>query len=82
MSLERDAVRRTGDGALAADLAEVLDADVDGLVRHQRQVGHDRVGHVDRARRILADDEPIAAQLADAGGEPAACGFATPRSAV
>ena len=39
---KRDAVGRTGVSAFAADLAEVLDADVDGFVRYQRQVGQNR----------------------------------------
>src|SRR5436309_15740105 len=64
---ERDAVVGTVDRALPADLAKVFDPDIDRLVRHQRQVGHDRIGHVDAGTERLVDDEPVSSQLADVG---------------
>src|SRR5437773_12525695 len=62
---EGHAVGGAIDRALPADLAEVLHAIVDGLVGHQRQVGHDRVGHVDARAELPVDEEPVAPELAD-----------------
>src|SRR5262249_18530236 len=67
---ERDAVGGTADGAFPADLAEILDADVDGLVWHQRKIGHDRIWHVDASSERLVDEEPVSPELADAGRQP------------
>ena len=64
---ERDAVGGTGVGAFPADLAEILYADVHGFVRHQRQVGQDRVRHVDAGAVGFIDHETVSPQLADTG---------------
>ena len=69
---ERDAVRRAVVGALAADLAEVLDAQVDRAVRDQWHVGQDRVRHVDAGAEPLGDHHAVAAKLAEAGGQASA----------
>src|SRR5437773_11350805 len=53
------------DRALPADLAEVFHAVVDGLVGHQRQVRHDRVGHVDTRAEFPMDEEPVASERTD-----------------
>src|SRR5262245_22967161 len=65
---KRDAVGGTGVGAFAADLAEVLHADINGSVRHQRQVGQNGIRHMDTGAVILVDDEPVSPQFADASG--------------
>src|SRR6266508_5443221 len=54
---ERDAVGWTGVGAFTANLAKVIDADVHRLVGNQRQVGKDRVGHVNTSAEIFIDDQ-------------------------
>src|SRR4030095_10295416 len=66
---ERDAVGWTGVGAFTADLAKVLDADVDRLVGNQRQVGKDRVGHMNPGTEVFVDDQPVSPQLADTSGD-------------
>src|SRR4029077_5054587 len=65
---EGDTVGGTSVSAFAADLAEVLNADVDGLVRYQRQVGQNGIRHMDAGAVSLVDDEPVSAQLANASG--------------
>src|SRR5579871_6561832 len=47
-----DAIGRAIDGTLAANLAEIRHAELRGLAGDQRQVGHDRVGHVDARPKI------------------------------
>src|SRR5215813_114474 len=54
--------------AFAAYLAEVIHADINGLVRHQRQAGQNGIRHMDTGAVILVDDEPVSPQLADASG--------------
>src|SRR4029450_5946496 len=65
---KRDAVGGTGVGAFAASVAEALNADVNGLVRYQRQVGQNGIRHMDAGAVSLVDDEPVSAELADASG--------------
>src|SRR5207245_7558892 len=62
---EGNAVGGTVDGALATDLAEVLHAVVDGLVRNKREVGHDRMGNVYERDELHANEEPVAPELPD-----------------
>ena len=59
----------TGIGAFAANFAEIIHAIINGLVRYQRQVGHDRVRHVDARAEMLVDDETVASELAHSGGD-------------
>src|SRR6516164_8878141 len=56
-----DAIGRTGVSAFAADLAEVFNADVNGLVRHQWQIGQNRIRHMNASAVSLVDDEPVSA---------------------
>src|SRR5262245_31046140 len=65
---KRDAVSGTSVGTFAANLAEVLHADVNGFIRYQRQIGQNGIRHVDASAVSLVDDEPVSAQLADASG--------------
>src|SRR5215475_10158355 len=65
---KRNAVGGAGVGAFAADLAEVFYVDINGLVRHQWQVGQNGIRHMDAGAIILVDDEPVSAQLADVSG--------------
>src|SRR6266567_5598473 len=67
--IEADAVRRTRLGTLATDLAEVVDAQVDGLIRLQRKVCQDGVAQVDARAKLLGNDQSIAAQLTNTTGE-------------
>src|SRR5262249_59921307 len=61
---ERDAVGWTRVGAFAANFAEILHTIVDRLVRHQRQVGQDRVRHMNARAEVLVDDETVASEFA------------------
>src|SRR4029450_13610578 len=54
---KRDAVGGTGVGAFTANLAEVLNADVNGLIRYQRWVGQNGIRHMDAGAVGLVDDE-------------------------
>ena len=62
-----DAVGRAGGGAFTADFAEVVDADVDGLIGHQRHVGQDGVAQVDAGPVLLGDYHSVPAQFPDTG---------------
>jgi hypothetical protein len=64
-----DAVGRARGGALAADLAEVLDPDVDRLVRDQGHVGQEGVPEVHTGAEFFRDEHAVPAQLANAGGQ-------------
>src|SRR4029077_8515780 len=65
---KRNAVRGTSVSAFAADLAEVFNADINGFVRYQRQVGQNGIRHMDAGAVSLVDDQPVSTQLAYASG--------------
>ena len=65
LALGGDAVGGAGVRALATDLAEILDADVDGLVGHERQVGQDGVAEVHARAEPLGDEHAVPADLAE-----------------
>src|SRR5262245_54373041 len=66
---ERNAVGRASVGALAANLAKIFDPNVHRLIGNQREVGEDRVGHMNTRAEFFVDHEPISAQLTDTSGD-------------
>lgn len=66
---EGDAIGRAGVSALAANLAEVFDSVVDGVIGDQGQISHDWVRHVDARAKRLVDDQPVSSELANSRGD-------------
>ena len=70
-------------GQVSAHLRQILQKSSTpmsiGLSGHQRQVGQDRVGHVDPGAELLADHHAVAASSPSPAASPAACGFTAPR---
>ena len=69
LAFHGDAVGWAGGGALAADLAEVFDPDVERLVRDQRHIGEDGVPQMDSGAEFFSNEHAIPAQLPDTGGQ-------------
>ena len=65
VSVKADAVGGAGFSAFAANLAEVLHAEVDRRIRRQRQVGQDCIAHMDAGTEFLRNDQTVAPELAD-----------------